>query len=237
MQKYAPDMGFAILHGELLRRLITIMEVIPLDETSRMNRENEGRLDLPQDENRHNYTVAASTMSPSTRAGEKRDKRRYKFLSSGKRRLRPVVSQEKKECLATWVKVGDLETWTLWDSGSTTSGITPAFAELTKIKVDTLEYPHILQLGTVGSRLIIRYRADVPIQVEGLTLPNPLTEEDVPRLKQQWYDNYKEILQGTKEELPLLRKVNHEINLIDPNTKYTVSDKTLSMIFESAKIL
>ena len=50
---------------------------------------------------------------------------------------------------------------------------------------------------------------------------NPLTEEDIPKLKQQWYDKYKEILQGTKEELPTLREVNHEINLIDPNTKYT----------------
>ena len=35
------------------------------------------------------------------------------------------------------------------------------------------------------------------------------------------YDKYKEILQGTKEELPPLREVNHEINLIDPNAKYT----------------
>ena len=53
--------------------------------------------------------------------------------------------------------------------GSTTSGITPAFAELAKIKVDTLEDPHILQLGTVGSRSIIKYGADVSIQMEGLT--------------------------------------------------------------------
>ncbi len=62
-----------------------------------------------------------------------------------------MVSQEEKECLATWVKVRDLEAWTLWDSESTTSGITSAFEELAKIKVDTLEDPHILQLGTVGS--------------------------------------------------------------------------------------
>ncbi len=64
---------------------MTVMEVIPLDKTFRMNGENEGRLDLPQDENRHNDTVAASTVSPRTRAGDKKDERRYKFLSSGKR--------------------------------------------------------------------------------------------------------------------------------------------------------
>ena len=147
---------------------MTVMDVIPLDKTSKMNEENEGRLDLPQEKNRHNDIIAASTVSPRTRVMDRKDERRYKFLSSGKKRLRPVVSQEEKECLATWVKVGDLEAWTLWDSGSTTSGITPAFAELAKIKVDTLEDPHILQLGTVGSRSIIKYGADVSIQVEGL---------------------------------------------------------------------
>lgn len=50
---------------------------------------------------------------------------------------------------------------------------------------------------------------------------NRLTEEDIPRLKQQWYDEFKDILQGTPDELPPLREVNHEINLIDPRKKYT----------------
>jgi hypothetical protein len=48
-----------------------------------------------------------------------------------------------------------------------------------------------------------------------------LTEEDIPRLRQQWYDEFKDILQGTPEELPPLREVNHEINLIDLDKKYT----------------
>jgi hypothetical protein len=59
----------------------------------------------------------------------------------------------------------NLATWTLWDSGSTTTGITHAFAELAKIKVDMLEDPHMLQLGTVGSRSIIKYGADAAIAV------------------------------------------------------------------------
>ena len=50
---------------------------------------------------------------------------------------------------------------------------------------------------------------------------SPLSEADIPRLKQQWYDEFQEILQGVKEDLPPLREVNHEINLIDPNLKYT----------------
>ena len=91
--------------------------------------------------------------------------KKYTFRHSGKTRIRPVVSPDERECLATWVVVGELAAWTLWDSGSTTTGITPAFAEHAKVKVDTLEDPHILQLGTVGSRSIIKYGADIPIKV------------------------------------------------------------------------
>jgi len=50
---------------------------------------------------------------------------------------------------------------------------------------------------------------------------NVLTEDDVPRLKQNWHDTYQDLLQGTREELPPLREVNHEINLINPDAKYT----------------
>jgi hypothetical protein len=93
--------------------------------------------------------------------------RKYQFKHSGKSRIRLAVKPDEKECLATWVTVGNLTTWTLWDSGSTTTGITPAFAELAKIKVDTLEDLHMLQLGTVGSQSIIKYGVDVLITVAG----------------------------------------------------------------------
>lgn len=63
------------------------------------------------------------------------------------------------------VKVGGLEAWALWDSGSTTTGITPTFAHVAKIKVNELLDPHTLQLGTVGSRSSIKYGAKVPIQL------------------------------------------------------------------------
>jgi hypothetical protein len=81
--------------------------------------------------------------------------------------MRPKYSEEEKRCLATWVEINGLQAWTLWDSGSTTTGITPAFAELAKIPVDELEDPHVLQLGTVGSRSAIKYGADVNVNVEG----------------------------------------------------------------------
>jgi hypothetical protein len=61
--------------------------------------------------------------------------------------------------------VGELAAWALWDSGSTLTGITPAFAEIAKVKLDTLEDPHVLQLGTVGSRSMIKYGTDARVRV------------------------------------------------------------------------
>lgn len=63
----------------------------------------------------------------------------------------PNDEAKKKQCLATLVKIGDLEAWALWDSGSTISGITPSFAHVAKVRVTKLLDPHILQLETVGS--------------------------------------------------------------------------------------
>ncbi|KAG6898987.1 hypothetical protein C0993_002008 [Termitomyces sp. T159_Od127] len=47
-----------------------------------------------------------------------------------------------------------------------------------------------------------------------------LTEEDILRLRQQWQRKYADIVNGTKEELPPWREVNHEINLIDNHKQY-----------------
>ncbi|KAG6882292.1 hypothetical protein C0992_012202, partial [Termitomyces sp. T32_za158] len=47
-----------------------------------------------------------------------------------------------------------------------------------------------------------------------------LREEDIPRLRQQWQQEFVDIVNGTKPELPPWREVNHEINLIDKNKQY-----------------
>jgi len=106
-------------------------------------------------------TIAASVVGLMPEKPVEKDNRRYRIRSSGRTRERPQVRPEDKECLATWTKVSGLRAWTLWDSGSTTSGITPQYAELVKIIVDTLEDPHVLQLGTVGSRSIIKFGTDI----------------------------------------------------------------------------
>ncbi|KAF9545923.1 hypothetical protein CPC08DRAFT_649240 [Agrocybe pediades] len=96
--------------------------------------------------------------------------RKVRLRTSRKSRMRPVTRHEDKECLATYVNVAGMDAWTLWDSGSTTTGITPTFAQIADIEVDTLLDPHILQLGTIGSRSKINYGADVDISIGGKTM-------------------------------------------------------------------
>ncbi|KAG6894327.1 hypothetical protein C0995_014576 [Termitomyces sp. Mi166 len=47
-----------------------------------------------------------------------------------------------------------------------------------------------------------------------------LSEDDFPRLHQAWQQEFADIVNGTKEELPPWREVNHEINLIDESRQY-----------------
>ena len=47
------------------------------------------------------------------------------------------------------------------------------------------------------------------------------SEEQLTNLRQGWYDEFHEILQGVPETLPPLRAVNHEIHLMDPEKRYT----------------
>ncbi|KAG6857939.1 hypothetical protein C0995_003998, partial [Termitomyces sp. Mi166 len=49
----------------------------------------------------------------------------------------------------------------------------------------------------------------------GKEKPQRLSEDDFPRLRQAWQQEFVDIVNGTKEELPSWREVNHEINLID----------------------
>ncbi|KAG6870190.1 hypothetical protein C0995_014735 [Termitomyces sp. Mi166 len=47
-----------------------------------------------------------------------------------------------------------------------------------------------------------------------------LSDNDIPQLHQAWQQEFVDIVNGTKEELPPWREVNHEINLIDENKQY-----------------
>ena len=57
-----------------------------------------------------------------------------------------------------------------------------------------------------------------PIRHEGKD--NVLTEDDFPRLRQQWHDEFADMVNGTRSQLPPWREVNHEIHLMDNDKRY-----------------
>ncbi|KAG6858925.1 hypothetical protein C0995_012867 [Termitomyces sp. Mi166 len=80
---------------------------------------------------------------------------------------RPQYTPQEKECLVTYVEVNGYPAWTLWDSGSTTMGITPQFAHVNAIRIHELSEHLMLQLGTVGSRTMVQFGMEVEIRASG----------------------------------------------------------------------
>ena len=138
------------------------MNVVPLERSATILDEDVKKCDI----------TTASIVKPRKGNPAEKNNWKYQFKASGKTRSHPQVPPEDKECLATYIKVGDLNAWTLWDSGSTTLGITPHYAEVANIVVNTLSDPHILQLGTVGSRSIIKFGADTTLTIGGQHYPS-----------------------------------------------------------------
>jgi hypothetical protein len=48
----------------------------------------------------------------------------------------------------------------------------------------------------------------------------PLTEEDIPQLRDKWYTTCHNIMQGTPLRMPKVQKIHHKIPLIDPSQWY-----------------
>ena len=48
----------------------------------------------------------------------------------------------------------------------------------------------------------------------------PLTEEDIPQLRDKWHTTCQDIMQGTPLRMPKARKIHHEIPLLDPDKRY-----------------
>jgi Retroviral aspartyl protease len=66
--------------------------------------------------------------------------------------------------MAALVKVNSLEAYALLDSGSTTISVTHNFTCIAKLNMQQLENPVTLQLGTVGSRSMINFRAKTCVE-------------------------------------------------------------------------
>jgi hypothetical protein len=80
-------------------------------------------------------------------------------------RPRPAVSIADKACLLTYTEVNGHKAWTLWDSGSSASGITPAFAHIASATVFNLLHPYLVQLGMTGSRSSIQFGTECRLKV------------------------------------------------------------------------
>jgi hypothetical protein len=48
----------------------------------------------------------------------------------------------------------------------------------------------------------------------------PLTDKDIPRLREEWKNACQDILGGAPNHLPLLREINHHIPLVDEKKRY-----------------
>ncbi|KAF5383013.1 hypothetical protein D9615_004853 [Tricholomella constricta] len=93
--------------------------------------------------------------------------RKVHLRASKVAKARPVHKRDDKECLATYVNVGGHDAWTLWDSGSTTTGVTPAFSQVAGLRVYPLEAPITLQLGTIGSCSTVNFGSDALVKTRG----------------------------------------------------------------------
>ncbi|KAG6869494.1 hypothetical protein C0995_002678, partial [Termitomyces sp. Mi166 len=103
--------------------------------------------------------------------GDTRVQMRHVTLQKAADKLhRPQYTPQEKECLVTYVEVNGYPAWTLWDSGSTTTGITPQFAHVNAIHVHELSEHLMRQLGTVGSCAMVQFGVEVKIRaLEHLT--------------------------------------------------------------------
>ncbi|KAF5376481.1 hypothetical protein D9615_008625 [Tricholomella constricta] len=67
---------------------------------------------------------AMTEVIASEERNDKPPSRKVKVRTGRDKIARPVVLIKDKECLVTYINVGGHEAWTLWDSGSTTTGLT-----------------------------------------------------------------------------------------------------------------
>ncbi|PBK79000.1 hypothetical protein ARMGADRAFT_861969, partial [Armillaria gallica] len=73
--------------------------------------------------------------------------------------------------LVTYLNMNRLDALILWDSGSTSTAMSPPFADVSKALVFRLMNPVVLQLGTVGSCSKINFRTKSNIVSDGYTGP------------------------------------------------------------------
>jgi len=84
---------------------------------------------------------------------------------------RPRRSERRGMRLAGWIRVGDVDAFTLFDSGSNTDALSTGFAQVSNTLTQKLEYHDPLQLGTFGSRAAINYGVQVLVELGDTQCP------------------------------------------------------------------
>ncbi len=101
---------------------------------------------------------------------EGRPTMRYKLKIAAQLQLRPMYSAKDKMCLATYIEVNGIMAHTLWDSSSTSTAMSPHFADVSKTLVFNLTEPVTLQLGMIGSHSKINFGTRANLRMAGLDL-------------------------------------------------------------------
>lgn len=147
----AGESGEEIVYANPMAELDERMETVPLFEFSRLlpdvvyKSNMEVRMSADRPERPSPIILNAMTEAGTTVLQPGRVKLRIQNVTHD----RPTPDD--KQCLVTMLQVNGLEAVTLWDSGSTSMAMSPAFADISKALVHRLWQPVTLQLGMVGS--------------------------------------------------------------------------------------
>ncbi len=80
-----------------------------------------------------------------------------------------MYSPKDKHCLATYMTVNGMSAYTLWDSGSTSTAMSPQFVDISKALVFNPMEPMTLQLGTISSHSKINFGTMAPVDITGMS--------------------------------------------------------------------
>ncbi|KAJ3490429.1 hypothetical protein NLI96_g1451 [Meripilus lineatus] len=131
------------------------------DERRMMNAEREARINREEERQR---AIDDTIVEEMMRAmGPERD-REYRMAIEPKTGTRP---KRAFKCLTAYVEVNGTKALALFDSGSSIDAISNEFARVAKVDAFELEKPVPIQLGTVGSRSVINFGANIPVSVHG----------------------------------------------------------------------
>ena len=79
------------------------------------------------------------------------------------------AAEDDQQCMTVLVDINGISAQALVDSGSTTTCISPAFADVAHVKRHVLDNPITLQLGCVGSRSKINHGVTTDIRIANTT--------------------------------------------------------------------